>query len=72
MARQRLSHSRFPIFVPIPVLTQSLIVDTTPLNLLSTLSTLTTISTLFPVSFLPNFRAYSGIDAVANSGHHTT
>ncbi|NEO78966.1 hypothetical protein [Moorena sp. SIO4G3] len=60
------------IFVPIPILTQSLILDTTALDFTPTLSTLTTLSTLFPVSFLPNFRAYSDIDPVPNTGHHST
>ncbi|NEQ10357.1 hypothetical protein BJP36_37745 [Moorena producens JHB] len=40
----------FPIphFLTIPILTQSLIVDTTPLDWLPTLSTLTTLSSLLP------------------------
>ncbi|NEO40332.1 MAG: hypothetical protein F6J90_29900 [Moorea sp. SIOASIH] len=53
-------------------MTQSLILDTTALDFTPTLSTLTTLSSLFPVSFLPNFRAYSGIGEVANTGHHSS
>ncbi|NEP35868.1 MULTISPECIES: hypothetical protein [unclassified Moorena] len=48
--------SRFPIpdFLTIPILTQSLIVETTALDLLATLTiftTFTTLSSLFPVPY---------------------
>ncbi|NEQ83286.1 MAG: hypothetical protein F6K26_24680 [Moorea sp. SIO2I5] len=65
----------FPIpnFLTIPILTQSLILDTTPLHLSPTLSTLTTLSSRFPTpdSRLPDianfyFSPYTSTIGIVN------